>query len=81
MTAVIPVARDGFFGRVRLPAARRAPTSIGTAVARLSMMLALWHERACQRRHLLSLGDAALKDFAASRADAGFEGAKPFWRS
>jgi uncharacterized protein YjiS (DUF1127 family) len=45
------------------------------------MTLAAWHERACQRRQLLSLGDVALKDFAASRAEADFEGGKPFWRS
>lgn len=40
-----------------------------------------WHERARQRRALLSLGDRALQDFGASRADACAEGDKPFWRA
>ena len=40
-----------------------------------------WHDRARQRRALLSLGDRALQDFAASRADACAEGDKPFWRA
>jgi uncharacterized protein YjiS (DUF1127 family) len=43
-------------------------------------MLLDWQERARQRRQLLSLGDRALKDFGANRADAASEGSKPFWR-
>ena len=39
-----------------------------------------WCDRARQRHQLLGLSDAALADFAASRADAEGEGAKPFWR-
>jgi uncharacterized protein YjiS (DUF1127 family) len=39
-----------------------------------------WSDRARQRRHLLALSDTALRDFAASRADAGGEGGKPCWR-
>jgi uncharacterized protein YjiS (DUF1127 family) len=39
-----------------------------------------WQERARQRRQLLALPDAALKDFGASRADASGEGNKRFWR-
>jgi uncharacterized protein YjiS (DUF1127 family) len=39
-----------------------------------------WHDRARQRRQLLALSDGALKDFAASRADAEREGSKPFWQ-
>jgi uncharacterized protein YjiS (DUF1127 family) len=38
-----------------------------------------WQERARQRRELLGLGDRALQDFGASRADASAEGDKPFW--
>jgi uncharacterized protein YjiS (DUF1127 family) len=44
-------------------------------------MLLDWRERARQRRELLSLGDRALKDFGANRADAVGEGDKPFWRA
>jgi uncharacterized protein YjiS (DUF1127 family) len=36
-------------------------------------------EVARQRRALLKLGDSALKDFGASRADALNEGSKPWW--
>ena len=38
-----------------------------------------WQDRARQRRQLLGLSDAALKDFAASRADASAEGSKSSW--
>jgi len=36
-------------------------------------------EVARQRRALLRLGDSALKDFGASRADAWNEAARPWW--
>jgi uncharacterized protein YjiS (DUF1127 family) len=36
-------------------------------------------EVARQRRALLKLGDSALKDFGASRADALNEAGKPWW--
>lgn len=49
--------------------------------ARLIDMLLDWKERARQRHELLSLGDRALRDFGASRADAAAEGDKPFWRA
>jgi uncharacterized protein YjiS (DUF1127 family) len=39
------------------------------------------HDRARQRHQLLGLSDAALKDFAASRADAACEAGKAFWRA
>jgi len=38
-------------------------------------------DRARQRRQLLGLSDAALKDFRRSTADAEREGSKPFWHS
>jgi uncharacterized protein YjiS (DUF1127 family) len=40
-----------------------------------------WQARARERRELLGLGDRALQDFGASRADAAAEGDKPFWRA
>lgn len=40
-----------------------------------------WCDRVRQRRQLLGLSDAALKDFAASRADAAREAGKPFRRA
>lgn len=39
-----------------------------------------WHEIRRQRRALLALDDAMLKDIGISRADALQEGEKPFWR-
>ncbi|HCB13036.1 MAG TPA: DUF1127 domain-containing protein [Gammaproteobacteria bacterium] len=35
----------------------------------------------CQRRDLLALDDAMLKDIGISRVDALQEGNKPFWRT
>ncbi len=40
-----------------------------------------WGEIRRQRRALLSLSDAMLKDMGISRVDALQEGTKPFWRS
>lgn len=43
-------------------------------------MLLAWQVRSRERRQLLALGDAALKDFGASRCDAEGEGSKPGWQ-
>jgi uncharacterized protein YjiS (DUF1127 family) len=45
----------------------------------VAAMLFAWHERACQRRELLTLSDRELHDIGLSRADAVGEGDKPFW--
>jgi uncharacterized protein YjiS (DUF1127 family) len=55
----------------------RAGTAVGNLVARLLD----WQERARQRRQLLALDGAALKDFGRNLADATHEGATPFWRT
>ncbi|MBL8259528.1 MAG: DUF1127 domain-containing protein [Candidatus Competibacteraceae bacterium] len=39
-----------------------------------------WRELYRQRRALLALDDAMLKDIGISRVDALREGSKPFWR-
>jgi uncharacterized protein YjiS (DUF1127 family) len=60
----------------------RSPfTAAGTA-RRGGFLTALqvWLERREQRRALLNLSDAMLKDIGLSRADAWAEGSKPFWR-
>ena len=54
------------------------PAKNGT-VARLLTFLARASEVARQRRALMQLGDEALKDFGASRADAWQEGGRPWW--
>jgi uncharacterized protein YjiS (DUF1127 family) len=51
----------------------------GWHVARLFAYLERASEVARQRRALLRLGDMALKDFGASRADAWHEGSRPWW--
>ena len=61
-----------------------SPTAAGHA-SRWSMgvfidMLFAWHERARQRRVLLTLDDYMLKDIGISRTDAELEANKPFWR-
>ncbi len=38
-----------------------------------------WQARAKERRQLLGLSDAALKDFGANRVDAEAEGSKAAW--
>jgi len=48
-------------------------------VTRFLSFLARASEVARQRRALMQLGDEALKDFGASRADAWQEGGRPWW--
>lgn len=43
--------------------------------------LALWAERRRQRRALLELDEALLRDIGLSGADALHEGTKAFWRA
>ena len=49
------------------------------AVTRFFTFLARANEVARQRRALMQLGDLALKDFGASRADAWQESGRPWW--
>jgi uncharacterized protein YjiS (DUF1127 family) len=76
MATITITGRDGLE-----PLPLRMQLAIGAAAQRLATALAVWHERAVERRQLLALGDAALKDFGASRADAACEGGRPFWRA
>jgi len=52
----------------------------GTAAGGLLTTLMVWHDRVRERRALLGLNDLQLRDIGISRADAGSEGEKPFWR-
>lgn len=58
--------------------AAMSPAKSG-AVTRFFTFLARASEVARQRRALMQLGDQALKDFGASRADAWQEGGRPWW--
>lgn len=49
-------------------------------LARFGCWLAAGYRRYRQRRALLALNDALLKDIGISRADAGHEADKPWWR-
>lgn len=51
----------------------------GWSFAQLFAFIERANRVARERRALLQLGDMALKDFAASRADAWNEGGKPWW--
>ncbi|HSS65120.1 MAG TPA: DUF1127 domain-containing protein [Gammaproteobacteria bacterium] len=59
----------------------RTRRSSADTFGRLLRTLALWHERARQRRALAVLPDELLKDIGVSRADAMREAGKPFWKA
>ncbi len=61
------------------PTASAVP-SLGQALRAAATLVATWAERRRQRRALLGLGDAMLKDVGLSRADVTLEGSKPFWQ-
>ncbi len=66
--------------RRRLPVGRRVLDILRLAADGLET-LAVWQERARQRRTLRALDDRLLADVGLSRADAEAEGRKPFWRA
>ena len=49
-------------------------------VAAAWVLLARWIERSRQRKALAALDDHQLRDIGITRADAGREAEKPFWR-
>jgi uncharacterized protein YjiS (DUF1127 family) len=51
----------------------------GSGFAKLFAFIARANQVARERRALAQLGDAALKDFAVSRAEAAEEAGKPWW--
>lgn len=54
--------------------------AVGRAVVSATDTVATWQERRRQRRALEALPDHLLHDIGLSRADAGTEADKPFWR-
>ena len=60
--------------------ARRRVSGLAVWLRRASDLLLIWHERARQRRQLLSLNDHMLRDLGLTRADVLAEASKPFWR-
>lgn len=57
------------------------PASVRPRFRAVLARLRDWYEIYRQRRALLALDAAMLKDIGISRADAVLEGNKPFWRS
>jgi uncharacterized protein YjiS (DUF1127 family) len=81
MTTLTDRFQDGSF-RAHRQAASAAPlwARMGTAAGEAVTRLLVWHDRVRERRALLGLSDLQLRDIGISRADAGAEGDKPFWR-
>ena len=73
------------------PNARSSWISRGAAIGHIVRVLVAWHDRARERRQLLSLSDHALKDIGRSRADVACsmpravwtmgESDQPYWRA
>ena len=63
----------------RVPAAS-APRTARSRLLAIVELLDLWLERRRQRRALVELNDALLKDIGVSRYEAYREASKPFWR-
>ena len=82
MTTLTDRFQGGSFRRHRQ--AVSAPSlwaQAGAAAGKAVTGLMVWHDRARERRALLGLNDLQLSDIGISRADAGGEGEKPFWRA
>jgi uncharacterized protein YjiS (DUF1127 family) len=73
---VFEIAATRFERRTRFSDRVRAALR---AVSDALIALQDWQARAKERRQLLGLSDAALKDFGANRADADAEGSKAMW--
>ena len=64
----------------RVPAAS-APRTTRSRLLAIVNLVDLWLERRRQRRALVELNDALLKDIGVSRYEAYREATKPFWRT
>jgi uncharacterized protein YjiS (DUF1127 family) len=81
MAALTDRFRDSFRGRRQAASAASPWARAGTAAGTIMTRLLVWHDRVRERRALLGLNDMQLRDIGISRADAGSEGDKPFWRA
>jgi uncharacterized protein YjiS (DUF1127 family) len=82
MTTLTDRFQNGSFRGHRQAVSAASPWGQAGAVAgELVTRLLVWHDRARERRALLGLSDVQLRDIGISRADAGSEGDKPFWRA
>ena len=82
MTTLTNRFRDGSFrGDRQAVSAAWSKAAAGTTLGGIVTTLMVWYDRARERRALLGLSDSQLRDIGISRADAGSEGDKPFWRA
>ena len=82
MTTLTERFQDGSFRGHRQAVTVPSPwAKAGAAAGNVVTRLIVWHDRARERRALLGLSDMQLRDIGISRADAGGEGEKPFWRA
>jgi len=65
--------------KTRQPGLGIVPRRTGSGFAKLFAFIERANRVARERRALLRLDDHALKDFAASRADAWEESGRPWW--
>jgi uncharacterized protein YjiS (DUF1127 family) len=67
---------------LNVPTARQPKAAVqGFALLHGALhVVALWHERALQRRALAELDERLLRDLGITRCDAEMESSKPFWR-
>lgn len=61
-------------------AGRPARGRLHAALLRIIDLVALWQDRATQRRELAALDHRMLRDIGVDRATAVEEASKPFWR-
>ena len=55
------------------------PLSVSSAFGRVVATVAVWRERARQRRHLAEMSAQMLRDIGVSVSAARAEAGKPFW--
>ncbi len=82
MTTLTDRFRDGpVRGHRRAHSSQSLWARAAAAISEIATTLMVWHDRVRERRALLGLNDMQLRDIGISRADAGGEGDKPFWRA
>lgn len=62
-----------------VPQSTLRPGGLGW-IGRAVDLVQTWHQRARERRKLMQLSDHMLRDIGITRAMAGGEAEKPFWR-
>ena len=77
---MIALPRHAFPTATTTTAAAGGDRPLRLALGAAAGRLAAWAERRRERRALLRLSDAMLKDIGLGRGDAFREAAKPFWR-